>query len=308
MGAGFTREEIETAKSADLVEVVKSLGYTVRKIGNYYTLKEMDSIRIYDRSTWYRWSDGTGGSQIDFLMTFAGMDFREAVSFLLNRDIVVLPTEPKPQERQLFILPEKADTNDRLTSYLSNTRALSKDTIGVFADRGLIYEERDHHNIVFIGKDRDGVPRFASMRGTNDDSGKPFKCDVIGSDKSFGFHLEAEGSNTVRVFEGAIDLMSFYEATRLNSDHLLALGMTNDKPLARFLDDRPEIKNIYLFLDNDEPGITAAENIQKKYEAEGYRVKNFGSPRGYKDYNEWLVATRLKRSLQEKQKSQSLSR
>ena len=45
----FNEEELWIAKSVDLCEVAASLGYTVKKIGRYYTLKEMDSIRIYDR-------------------------------------------------------------------------------------------------------------------------------------------------------------------------------------------------------------------------------------------------------------------
>ena len=80
----FTQEELTIAKSVDLVSVAQSLGYTVKKVGNYYTLKEMDSIRIYQRKSWYRWSRGfdkgnNGGSQIDFLRVFAGMEVKEAV-------------------------------------------------------------------------------------------------------------------------------------------------------------------------------------------------------------------------------------
>lgn len=42
----FTNEELAIAKSVDLTAVAENLGYTVRKVGNYHTLKEMDSIRI----------------------------------------------------------------------------------------------------------------------------------------------------------------------------------------------------------------------------------------------------------------------
>ena len=72
MEGRFTEEELAIAKSVDLCAVAESLGYTVKRIGKYHTLKEMDSIRIYDRSHWYRWSrqfdkGNNGGSQIDFL-------------------------------------------------------------------------------------------------------------------------------------------------------------------------------------------------------------------------------------------------
>lgn len=68
----FTDMELAIAKSVDLVSVASHMGYTPKKIGKYYTLKEMDSIRIYNRSHWFRWSmkdvkGENGGSQIDFL-------------------------------------------------------------------------------------------------------------------------------------------------------------------------------------------------------------------------------------------------
>ena len=50
MEGRFTEEELAIAKSVDLCAVAESLGYTVKRIGKYHTLKEMDSIRIYDRS------------------------------------------------------------------------------------------------------------------------------------------------------------------------------------------------------------------------------------------------------------------
>lgn len=68
----FTEEELEIAKRVDLCAVASHLGYTVKRIGKYHTLKEMDSIRIYDRSHWFRWSrqydtGQNGGSQIVIL-------------------------------------------------------------------------------------------------------------------------------------------------------------------------------------------------------------------------------------------------
>lgn len=115
----FTQEEIEIAKQADLCAVASSMGYTVRRVGKYHTLKEMDSIRIYNRTHWYRWSEKSGGSQIDFLKQFGGMDFVGAVEWLLDfvgcrkgQDLeklirVVKPEKPEPEKA--FVLPEYAD-------------------------------------------------------------------------------------------------------------------------------------------------------------------------------------------------------
>ena len=48
----FTEDELAIAKSVDLVAVASRLGYTPKRIGNYYTLKEMDSS-----ATWRKYWD-----------------------------------------------------------------------------------------------------------------------------------------------------------------------------------------------------------------------------------------------------------
>ena len=53
MEGRFTEEELAIAKSVDLCAVAESLGYTVKKIGKYHTLKEMDSFRISARWQWH---------------------------------------------------------------------------------------------------------------------------------------------------------------------------------------------------------------------------------------------------------------
>ena len=291
----ISREEIARAKRVDLCDVATSLGYTVIRVGCYHTLKEMDSVRIYNRRSWYRWSDGTGGSQIDFLLTFTGMDFTDAVGYLNDRSYEVLP--PRITERKNapeFFLPEPASDNVRVKTYLTVNRALSEKTVDKFIGNGLIYQDKLHGNAVFVGKDKNGKEKNAMTRGTKEYNGKSYKGDARGSDKSYGFSILSDESDTVRVFEAPIDLMSFYDATSLESDHLLALLGTWDKPLEKFLSDHKEVHRIILCLDNDEPGISAAKGIEKKFLEKGYDVKNLGSPKGYKDYNEWLVASRPK--------------
>ena len=81
--------------------MLTSLGYQVRRIGSYYTTKEMDSLRIKDRRTWYRYSEGKGGDAIDFMQHFEGKTFPEAVDFLLawngrSRDPPDLAKRPRP--------------------------------------------------------------------------------------------------------------------------------------------------------------------------------------------------------------------
>ena len=64
----FTEAEMATVRDTDLPDLLISLGYQVKRIGRYYTTQEMDSIRIKDRRTWFRYSEGIGGDAIDVLV------------------------------------------------------------------------------------------------------------------------------------------------------------------------------------------------------------------------------------------------
>lgn len=152
----FTEAELAIAKSVDLTAVASNLGYTVKRIGNYYTLKEMDSIRIYNKLHWFRWSrqyesGNNGGSQIDFLRVFCGMDVKTAVFWLLDfAGYGRFPEEEKLQlkhqvkvkreERKPFVLPVSSHDNTYLYSYLEKERGIRKEVIDYFVNQGLIYE------------------------------------------------------------------------------------------------------------------------------------------------------------------------
>ena len=66
----FTDAEIQTARETDLPNLLAALGYHVTKVGNYHSTKEMDSLRIKNRRTWRRYSEGIGGDAITFLQYF----------------------------------------------------------------------------------------------------------------------------------------------------------------------------------------------------------------------------------------------
>ena len=281
MDGRFTDEELAIAKSVDLCAVAESLGYTVKRIGKYHTLKEMDSIRIYNRSHWYRWSrqfdkGNNGGSQIDFLRVFCGMSVKEAVFWLLDfagyrrienpvkQPLVHQVSQKQAEERKPFVLPEPAGDNSYLISYLNQERGISRTVIDLFLKDGLIYESRHYHNVVFKG-----------------------------NDKNYGFNVVNVNSTELVVFEAAIDLMSYVDIFTDYESNKLALGMLADAPLETFLREHPQITSIRFCLDRDEPGRKAAAELMRKYYELGYEVEDCPPPAGYKDYNEWLVAAKL---------------
>ncbi len=166
-------------------------------------------------------------------------------------------------------------------------RGIAPQVIRQFLNSGLLYEDAEHHNCVFVGKNSAGQAKYAGLRGTYDREGKGFRGDVTGSDKRVGFALPYDrSSDQVFVFEAPIDLMSHLTLHR-NTPNALALCGLYDGALQAYLADHPQIKRIELCLDADGPGREAARQFQDKYAAMGYAV-TVEEPRSGKDWNEYL--------------------
>ena len=85
------------------------------------------------------------------------------------------------------------------------SRGIDPEIINQCINHGQLYEEREHHNAVFVGFDRE-KPRCASMRSMLSDS--TFLRDAVSSDKRFAFSFTALDNNgALVVTEGAIDLL-----------------------------------------------------------------------------------------------------
>ena len=299
MTYGFTEAELDIAKHTDLPDLLSSLGYTLKRIGGYYTTAEMDSIRIRDPTRWRRYSTQQGGDAISFLREFCGMRFPEAVDYLLayhgrSRDSpdrdepVPRPKPPPPREKPPFVLPPANPDQRRVFAYLRK-RGIEPKVIRTFMDAGLLYEDAQYHNCVFVGRDGSGQPRFASKRGTCDLGGSSFKRDVLGSDKKIGFRLPCDPEiEEVAVFEAPIDLMSFCTLCPEVHSNAVALCGLYSGPLDTYLQDHPHLKHIKLLLDNDEPGINAAKEMRERYREAGYEVE-IRVPKYGKDWNAQLV-------------------
>ena len=271
----FTDTEMQIARETDLPELLTHLGYQVKRIGRYHTTAEMDSLRIKDRRTWFRYSQNTGGDAITFLQQFCGKSFPEAVEYPLTfhgkaRDAPI--PQPKPiSPKQEFSLPPRNADDRRVFAYLRK-RGIAAQVIRQFMNSGLLYEDAEHHNCVFVGKDHVGQAKYAGLRGAYDRDGKGFRGDVTGSDKNVGFAIPHDPtSNQVRVFEAPIDLMSYLSLHRELINAVALCGLY-DGALETYLKDNPSIKRITLCLDADAPGRAAAQQLKDKYSARGYAV------------------------------------
>lgn len=154
----FTDAEMQIAKETDLPELLTHLGYQVRRIGRYHTTAEMDSLRIKDRRKWFRYSQNTGGDAITFLQQFCGKNFPEAVEYLLafhGSPAKAAFSTKRDEAQKPFTLPPRNADDRRVFAYLRK-RGIAPQVIRQFLNSGLVYEDAEHNNCVFVGKNSAG--------------------------------------------------------------------------------------------------------------------------------------------------------
>lgn len=321
--AYYTKEQYEQAKyNSNAYEYARSQGYDLIRQGLYYTMKEHDSMVFTPNGTWFWNSRGVHGSALEFQMYFEGKSITEAVLTLCGEQSnnltntarpahqVQPPEQPAAPTAYAFRLPEKAPNYKNLFGYLCGERRLSKGVVQEMIRQNRVYQS-DYRivgrypvsNAVFVYQDPDGKEVGAFVRGMMQprQGQEPYKRDAPGSDKRYGWMLNSpmQEATEVRVFEGAIDAASDASLSEMRSGEQwrsepvdrLSLEGLGIQPLENYLKSHPQVQQITLMLDGDEPGRRAAEVISQKLEAMGYKPDTLLPSMDMKDWNEVLIET-----------------
>ena len=252
----YTQAQIDKANAVDLEKFLRAQGETLVRSGKEYRWKAHDSLTVCGNK-WFRHSQSKGGYPVDFVMEFYGKSFPEAVQLLTGETGEAQP-EADPAPSPAFRLPLRNVTNANILNYLTQERKLSPSLVNFFIAAGDIYEDAAHHNVVFVGRDADGHPRYASSRGIRE----KFRQDAAGAEKAFGFAHRGTDKQLL-VFEAPIDLLSFIELFPKNwqQHNYLSLGGVSAKALQQFLSERPDMERVFLCLDADKAGEDACKRL-----------------------------------------------
>ena len=252
----YTQAQIDKANAVDLEKFLRAQGETLVRSGKEYRWKAHDSLTVCGNK-WFRHSQSKGGLPVDFVMEFYGKSFPEAVQMLTGEPGEVQP-EADPAPSPAFRLPLRNVTNANILNYLTQERKLSPSLVNFFIAAGDIYEDAAHHNVVFVGRDADGHPHYASSRGIRE----KFRQDAAGAEKAFGFAHRGTDKQLL-VFEAPIDLLSFIELFPKNwqQHNYLSLGGVSGKALRQFLSERPDVERVFLCLDADKAGEDACKRL-----------------------------------------------
>ena len=290
----FTEEQKQQAASVDLERFLLCRGEKLITSGREKRLARDHSVTVRGNE-WYDHAEERGGHAVSFVQKFYGLSYPEAVSLLLGGDTgnaFPAASEKEPEEPKPFELPPANSDMRRVYAYLVKRRGIDRDIVTAFARAKLLYEDAEYHNAVFVGTDADGVARHAHKRSTNSE-GKAFRLNVEGSNPKHSFHhIGTDGR--LYVFEAPIDLLSYITLNPENwQEHsYVACCGTSSHPVLELVAQHPEIKAVYLCLDNDEAGHTACKRMEALLEMVGVQTMQL-IPFG-KDWNDDLLSVRQK--------------
>ena len=244
----FTDEQKERANSVDLEEFLRQRGEKPLRAGRESRLARVHHITVRGNE-WYDHIARQGGHAVSFVQHYYGMSYQEAMELLLGNELgATYPAaEPKREEPpKPFALPPPNADMRRVYAYLMKQRRVSREVVTHFARSGLLYEDAQYHNCIFVGTDEHGVPRHAHKRSTNS-QGKSFKVNVEGSRPQHSFHHVGQ-DGLLYVFEAPIDLLSFLTLypDRWQEHSYVALCGTGGQAVCWMLEQHPSLQSVVL--------------------------------------------------------------
>ena len=284
----FSDEQLQRASGIDIAAMLQGQGEKLKKQGRVYRWQRYDST-VIDRNRWYRHSREIGGGPIQFMQHFYGMDFVEAVKYLLDGEegAEFVQASRTPEPKLPFTPPKLSKNMHRTFAYLIKTRKIDADIVQHFVNEKKILETEEYHNTAFCGYDEKGEMKQMHLRSTL--PGNRFFMDIDGSDKQYYFRHIGINSD-VYVFEAPIDMLSYITMNKENwrESSYVCLGGVAIDALKNVLNTNEQISKVYMCVDRDDAGDKTVKRIGDELNEMGYEWERIFPEN--KDWNEDLTA------------------
>lgn len=284
----FSDEQLQRASGIDITAMLQGQGEKLKKQGRVYRWMRYDST-VIDRNRWYRHSCEIGGGPIQFMQHFYGMDFVDAVKYLLDGEegAEFVQASRTPEPKLPFTPPKLSKNMHRTFAYLIKTRKIDADIVQHFVNEKKILETEEHHNTAFCGYDEKGEMKQMHLRSTL--PGNRFFMDIDGSDKQYYFRHIGTNSD-VYVFEAPIDMLSYITMNKENwqESSYVCLGGVAIDALKNILSTNEQISKVYMCVDRDDAGDKTVKRIGDELNEMGYEWERVFPEN--KDWNEDLTA------------------
>ena len=151
----LTRQEKETARNADIVEMLERQGERLKRSGAEFEWGEGSERVTIRGNLWYHQYEQKGGNAVMFVQKFMDKTYVEAMRFILGDGAgeikQVESKQAKPKEKKEFKPPELSENQRKAYAYLNVRRGIPKDVLVPFFKKKLIGETKEYANIAFMG-------------------------------------------------------------------------------------------------------------------------------------------------------------
>lgn len=280
----ITNAQKEQAKKINLYEYLVDNHYDDIKIeGNSLRLRNNKSICVKRGANWYHdFSTEKTGDTIELLMKEFGYTFPDAVISLCDGGLITTAaatrTTTKETGASKIDIPRAKDSKYRnLYAYLCG-RGITADLITRLITEGILYQEAEYNNIVFINIEKD----FCELHGSLS-YGKSFhQCRKSQPDRFWSFNTDKRTPEEIYICEASIDAMSLYLIHQRNGKttpcaYVSIGGVANQQTIERIKKNVPV--PVIIAVDNDNAGQLCRE---KNLDLKSIIPKN-------KDWNEDLM-------------------
>lgn len=243
--ASVTDNQIEVAKNVDLVSLCQANGIELfQREGERHQFRwvDHDSLVISKKKNIFKWwsRENIGGDAITFTQHVLGKkSFVEAVLFLNNQDYQQAEVVEEKQEPFTYFFKNQSDFTNANRYLLS--RGIDEDIIECLHTKGFLQEvnrfdpvTKDYTpHLAFVWGKHGIVAGTTTQNLTLDfdrfgENGKDKPKIARNSEKDFGFNVTIGQPKTVYVFEGAVDLLSYWSLNK-NLDNVGLLSMEGVK-------------------------------------------------------------------------------
>lgn len=303
----ITEEMKQKARQADIVKVCRDLGEILipenPSKGEWRVKNKQGLIICQNYYYWHGSPYGNGklegqppntsNNTLSFVIYYFGMRFTNAVIYL-NGGFNLSQAHATYQKAQAkpIIAPQKAPDNARIIRYLVQERGLDEEIIYETIEQGLLYQEGEHNNCVFVCKDLAGAITGYEVKGI-------LKTKFQRNYGSGLFTLKIGEPQDLWVFESAIDLLSLYEMGKIAGDlgNCLMLSMgglskTNEiRGIALQLKAKNQNSTVHIATDNDTAGREFGDYFKEQNTDLNVSLHIPKTIKGnnFKDWNERLI-------------------
>lgn len=252
----ITKEQIESARGANLAEYFKTHGYECELRRDELHVKGYGGFFVnVNTNQWTCFSENKGGTNaVNCLTEMLGMDFKTAVRELAGGSISYTPRRENNSfsaVKKQLVLPEKADNMKKVFAYLCQTRKINSEIVSQLAHDKLLYQDT-RGNAVFVHRDENGKIVGAEIQGTNSEI--RYKGVAQGTSESV-FAVKIGEPKKAYVFESAIDLLSFKQLAnpeKIQNSVLVSMAGLKPNTLKSLAESGVKM---FSCVDNDEAGI-----------------------------------------------------